>query len=91
MQLSFNRRITVVWLFLSALTLASWLLGSARGHQEFSPSTAVTVGILAAAAIKVRLIVQHFMEVRTAPGWLRAVTDGWLALLVASIFVLYLW
>ena len=90
MQLSANRRIAVVWVFLSVVTLASWLLGSARGHQEFTPSTAITVGILAAAVIKGRLIMQHFMEVRDAPRWLRAVTDGWLVLLAGSILVLYL-
>ena len=91
MQLSPTRRIVLVWLVLSAMTVASWQLGSARGHSEFSPSAVVTVGILAAAAIKSRLILSHFMEVRSAPTWLRWVTDGWLALLVASIFGLYLW
>lgn len=91
MQLSITRRITLVWLALSVMSIASWLLGSARGRSEFSPSTVVTIGILAAAAIKSRLIVQHFMEVRASPRWLRGVTDGWLALLVASILALYLW
>jgi hypothetical protein len=91
MQISFSRRLTVVWAVLSAMTVASWLLGSARGHAEFSPSTTITVGILAAAVIKARLIIRHFMEVRTAPTWLRSVTDGWLVLLVGSILALYLW
>ena len=91
MQLSPARRIVLVWVVLSVMTIASWQLGSARGHSEFSPSTAVTVGIVTAAAIKCRLIISHFMEVRTAPVWLRRVTDGWLALLVVSILGLYLW
>jgi hypothetical protein len=91
MQLSAARRIVLVWVLLSAMTLASWQLGAARGHREFSPSTTVTVGIVVAAALKVWLIIRHFMEVRTAPVWLRRTTDGWLALLVASILALYLW
>lgn len=89
--LSSTRRIVLVWAVLSAMTIASWQLGTARGHSEFSPSTAVTVGIVAAAAIKCRLIISHFMEVRSAPVWLRRVTDGWLALLAGSILALYLW
>ena len=91
MQLSPARRIVLVWVVLSAVTIASWQLGSARGSSEFSPSTAVTIGILAGAAIKVRLIISHFMEVRSAPIWLRSVADGWLVLFVASILGLYLW
>jgi len=91
MQLPFNRRITLVWAFLCVVTVVSWLLASARGHREFSPSTGVTIGILVAVAVKARLIIRHFMEVRTAPRWLRRVTDGWLTLLVASIFALYQW
>lgn len=90
-QATASRPILFVWVFLSVMTVASWLLGSARGRGEFSPSTAVTVGILAAAVIKSRLIIHHFMEVRAAPRWLRGVTDGWLAMLVGSILVIYLW
>lgn len=91
MHLTFNRRITFVWVLLSALTAASWLLAGARGHREFSPSTGVTVGIMLAVAVKGRLIIRHFMEVRSAPPWLRHVTDGWLVLLVTPILALYLW
>lgn len=91
MPVSVTRQIMLVWVFLSVMTVASWLLGTARGHGGFSPSTAVTVGILAAAVIKSRLIIQHFMEARTAPRWLRGVTDGWLALLIGSLLALYLW
>ena len=85
------RRQLLVWIVLSAMTLASWQLGSARGDREFSPSTFVTVGVLVAAAVKSRLIVRHFMEVRSAPASLGAVTDGWLALLFVSVLALYLW
>jgi len=91
MHLAFNRRITVVWAFLCVVTVVTWLLASARGHQEFSPSTGVTIGILVAAAVKARLIIRRFMEVRTAPTWLRIVTDIWLTVLVGSIFALYQW
>lgn len=91
MDATVTRRILAVWLILSLMTVASWLLGSARGHGEFSPSTAVTVGILAAAVVKSRLIIRHFMEVRAAPRWLPGITDCWLALLIGSVLALYLW
>jgi hypothetical protein len=91
MQVPASRRATLVWGVLSLMTIASWLMARARGTGEFSPSTAVTVGILAVAATKSRLIIRHFMEVRAAPRWLRGLTDGWLVLLAASILALYLW
>jgi hypothetical protein len=91
MHLTLNRRITVVWAFLCVVTVVSWLLASARGHREFSPSAGVTIGILVAVAVKARLIIRRFMEVRTAPTWLRVVTDVWLTVLVGSIFALYQW
>lgn len=91
MQVPVRRRFWLVWVVLSITTVASWLMASARGRAEFSPSTAVSVGILAAAAIKARLIIRQFMDVRAAPGWLRGITDGWLALLVVFVIALDLW
>jgi hypothetical protein len=37
------------------------------------------------------LIIRHFMEVRTAPRWLRLSTDGWLVALWGAVLVIYLW
>jgi preprotein translocase subunit SecG len=48
------------------------------------------LAVLAFGAIKARLIVQEFMEVRTAPRWLRRLTDAWLAGLFITVLVLYL-
>jgi hypothetical protein len=41
--------------------------------------------------VKARFIMQEFMEVRTAPRWLRHFTDGWLAVLWIAIVTLYLY
>jgi hypothetical protein len=46
--------------------------------------------VLAIAAVKTRLVIRQFMDVRAAPGWLRRATDGWLAVLMAVIIGLYL-
>jgi hypothetical protein len=82
-------RITRIWAFLSAITMLSWALVSARGAGEFSPSVLVTVGVLAIAAVKARFIIRHFIGVQAAPTWLRVVTDTWLATLSTVILALY--
>jgi len=81
-------RITRTWALLSALTIVSWALAATR---RFSPSTAVTIVVLAIAAVKTRIVIRQFMDVRVAPHWLRRATDAWLAVLMAAIIGLYLW
>ena len=80
-------RITWTWALLSALTVVSWALAATRG---FSPDTALTIVVLAIAAVKTRLVIRQFMDVRAAPAWLRRATDAWIAVLTAAIAGLYL-
>lgn len=84
-------RLTRVWLALCALTAVSAFLGPERTGLGGGVSTPITAAVLALALVKARLVIRHFMEVRTAPVWLRVVTDGWLAALWGSILALYLW
>ena len=81
-------QITWAWALLSALTVVSWVLAATR---RFSPSTAVTIVVLAIAAVKTRVVIRQFMDVRVAPHWLHRATDAWLAVLMAAIIGLYLW
>ncbi len=90
MSTTIDKRITRIWVFLSAMTILSWSLGSARGGKEFSPSALVTVGVVAIAFVKARFIIRDFMGVRAAPRWLRLCTDIWLATLTTVILALYL-
>ena len=85
-----GRRITTTWLVAAVLTLVSWAIAIAVDGGHTKPSTAVAVIGLALGTVKVRLIVQHFMEVRTAPRWLKTFTDVWLAVLTLTILALYL-
>lgn len=39
--------------------------------------------------IKGRMIIRYFMEVRTAPRWLKLFTAGWLTVLWAGILAIY--
>ena len=84
-------RLTYVWAVLSAITVGTWWLGHTSARPDMSSRTVVMIAALAIAAVKVQLIVRYFMEVRTAPSWLRVSTTIWLVLLVGLIAAIYLW
>jgi caa(3)-type oxidase subunit IV len=86
-----NARLTYVWLILSAITVAAWWLGPAHAQTGLVASVPITIAVLAMALVKARLIMAHFMEVRTAPRWLRMFTDIWLVALWGAILTIYLW
>jgi hypothetical protein len=84
-------RLTAVWLALCALTATSWSFSPAHVGERAGLSVPITVAVLSIGFVKVRLVISHFMEVRTAPLWLRLATDGWLVALFGSILALYLY
>jgi hypothetical protein len=89
---TFNKRLMVVWLVLSAMTLAYvWMDNSVDGDGILRPSAVVTTSAIAIALIKVRIIFREFMEVRHAPALLCRLTDAWVLLiavcLIGSYFV----
>jgi uncharacterized protein (DUF2062 family) len=80
--------LTFVWVFLTTVTLASWL--TARdGGASHQINTTVTLVVLLIAAIKAQLVIWHFMEVRRAPVWLKAITSGWVLALFALLLGFY--
>ena len=85
------RRITYVWMVLSAVTIVTWLLGHAEEGYGRDATTAVALVVLAIAFGKVYLIIRHFMEVRSGPRWLRVFADAWIVTLWGTIVGLYLW
>jgi len=86
-----KNRLTVVWIVLVGLTVVSWALAPGRAAGSVGPSVPITVAVLVMALIKSRLIIGEFMEVRTAPAWLRAGTDAWLVVMFGAILAIYLW
>ncbi|MGV0849057.1 cytochrome C oxidase subunit IV family protein [Mycolicibacterium phlei] len=84
------RIMTWTWLALTAITVGSWWLAPAHFTDTVQPSTPITALVLVLTAVKVRLILRNFMEVRTAPRWLRHATDAWLAVLFITVFAIYL-
>jgi hypothetical protein len=92
MRETITARITYVWVALSAITVLSWRLATtAHAHGHFVASAPITIGVLAIGFVKTRLILQQFMEVRTAPTWLRLVTDTWLVVFWGAVLTLYLY
>ena len=83
------RTITWAWLALVTITIGSWWLAPAHSGTA-EASVPITAVVLVLALIKSRLIIRHFMEVRTAPRWLKASTDAWLVVLFGAVFVIYL-
>ena len=84
------RPITWAWIALVAITIGSWWLAPAHAGGAVQPSALITAVVLLLALIKSRLIIRYFMEVRTAPRWLKLATDGWLAALFIAAFAIYL-
>lgn len=85
-----DKAVTQTWLVLVAITVGSWWLAPAQYSDALRASVPITALVLALTLIKSRLIIRQFMEVRTAPRWLKAATDGWLVVLFGAIFAIYL-
>jgi hypothetical protein len=86
------RTTTYAWIILSAITITSWWLAPPHDHgTPANPSTAITIAVVLLGFIKGRMIIRYFMEVRTAPRWLKITTDAWLVALFAAILGIYLY
>jgi hypothetical protein len=85
----FEKRLIVVWLALSAITLVQLAVGS-RGEQDsLAPNAAVTASAIVIALVKARVIIREFMEVRHAPVLLCRLTDLWVVLTGVSLLGSY--
>ncbi|MGB1561913.1 MAG: cytochrome C oxidase subunit IV family protein [Sinimarinibacterium flocculans] len=91
MSASTDARLRLVFALLTGVTLLSWWLGTRDGGEAFSPSVAITVSVLLIAALKVRVIVWEFMELRHAPAALRRFADAFLVLLMALLLGMHAW
>ena len=80
--------LTIVWTLLTTVTIASSLIALDGGAAHHINTTVTTV-VLLIAAVKAFLVMWHFMEVRRAPGWLKATTSGWVLALFAVLLTCY--
>jgi hypothetical protein len=87
---TFNRRLLIVWLILTSMTLAYVSIDhTVDQNGTLRASTVVTVSVIVIALIKVRIIFREFMEVRHAPAWLCRLTDAWVALIAVCLLGSY--
>lgn len=84
-----ERRLLIVWLILSAITVVYLFVGSADPASALRPSAVVTSSAIVMALVKVRIIFREFMEVRNAPPLLRRLTDGWVLLAAVCLYGSY--
>ena len=90
MKAGSEKRLLLVWLALSAITLAQLGVGSLDAREALQPNAAITAGAILIALLKVRFILQEFMEVRHAPVLLGRLTDLWVAIAGVSLLGCYL-
>jgi heme/copper-type cytochrome/quinol oxidase subunit 4 len=77
---------SLVWLLLMAATCATtWWLA-----KESLSATIGTVSILVIAAIKARLVLLHFMELKHAPWLVRLLFEVWILIVTAAVLGIYL-
>lgn len=85
------RTTTYAWLILSAITAITWWLAPGHSGGHSVASVPITVAVVLLGFVKGRMIIRYFMEVRTAPRWLKITTDAWLVTLWAAILAIYLY
>jgi hypothetical protein len=85
----FEKRLLIVWLALSAITLTSFAVGLSDSRDALRPNAALTFSVIVIALVKVRLIFREFMEVRHAPVLLGRLTDIWLLLTGVTLIGIY--
>ncbi|MFC7672567.1 cytochrome C oxidase subunit IV family protein [Mycolicibacterium sp. GCM10028919] len=85
-----SRVITLAWVVLSLITIASWWLAPGHASGVAAASVPITVTVIVLGVVKSRVIMRYFMEVRTAPAWLKVATDAWLAIFWLAVLVIYL-
>ena len=90
MNPGFEKRLLVVWLVLSAITIAQLGVGSVDRQATLTPNAAITSSAIVMALIKVRIIFREFMEVRHTPALLCRLTDLWVVFTGAILLGCYL-
>ena len=89
MNTGFEKRLIVVWLALSAITIAQLGVGSLDGQHALRANAAITSSAIVIALVKVRIIIREFMEVRHAPVLLCRLTDLWVVVTGVSLLGCY--
>jgi hypothetical protein len=85
-------RVNAVWGLTLVLTVVAALLADhSASRGPIASSTAEAMAVIALAAVKMLCIIWSFMEVRSAPRWLRYCTIGWVGALWLAVVAIYLY
>ena len=82
-------RLVVVLALLVSVTVLSWDLGTGGGGHPLTPSLRISAAVLFIALFKAALILREFMEVGSAPAWVRRSSAAWLAIVFAALFAVH--
>lgn len=78
-----TRRLLVAWAVLAALTAVTAVAARAIDHAPLHVASIVVLGLSSAG--KARVILDHYLDLRLAPGWRSTFT----ALLVGLVVLVY--
>jgi hypothetical protein len=84
-----DRRLTIAWLALSAITLISLALMPPHAHAAL-PNATLTISVILVSLVKVRIVLREFMEVRHTPSFLARLTDLWVIVTGVALVGAYL-
>ena len=84
-----EKRLLIVWLALSGISVLQLWLSTSTAGEAFTPNGVITFGVIAMALIKVRFIIREFMEVRHASVLLLRLTDAWLLITALALLGTY--
>jgi hypothetical protein len=74
-----------IWAVLVVATLVSWFLTEDTHYAKFG-----SVAVILIAAVKINLVVSHFMELKWQPRPFRIIISSWLGLVTTIIIGGYL-
>ena len=89
MNVLLRNRATPVWILLVLCTGLSWWLGGITESADALNIRYVSTAMIIVAFIKVRFVIQYFMEVRTAAVALKLLCDAWVLIVFFAIIGLY--
>jgi hypothetical protein len=79
--------ISFVWCLLIAATVLSWEMGHGFGFRNIQHTG---MAIIVIAFIKVRYVILDFMEIRSAPLFIRLIFEAWIVIVCSTLLMLYL-
>lgn len=85
LSLSHTKKIDVLWVLLMLITLVNALIA-----ETAEPSLIVTLLIASAVAIKGRVVVDHFMELKSAHPLIRISMQVYFYVIPAMMILVYL-